>query len=579
MLSTLRWYLSHSPDLRTALRPTVRSVLTVVLVGLTATTLAWRFGVSSVTEQAENAFQGRAEALMAEIERSTTAHEHVLRGTQALFETLPNVDRAQFRKYVEALQITQNFPGIIGIGFVTSFSAAEKDARIAAIRNDGYSGYTVWPEGNRENYSAVVHIEPFEQNRELLGFDMNSDPVRRAAMQRAADSGLPAASGYVTRTGSGGEEDGIFLLYLPLYRTNAPVETVEQRRNALYGYVFTPLRASELMKGVLARQFPQAEQYMSVAIFDMTGGGTPKRFYQSESATSSSAQQPRKPRFSVEASRDLYGANWLLRFESTPAFEQSIDYSGAHTLLAAGVMATALLSILVLSIGQRQVMADEANERMSLMTRELAHRVKNTLAVVQSIATRSLSDGRNVREAREVFSKRLHALARAHTLLLNSSWSGAPLRELVRAELEAFGARAVVSGPDVQLNAGTAQTLALILHELATNAVKYGAMSNATGRVTVQWTVVGRGRDAIFRFEWKESGGPPVQEPTRRGFGQTLLRQSLAHGPDSAPKICFDPGGLRYEFSAPLVAISADSSDDLRLPDEADERADDKIAS
>ncbi|CFX51412.1 putative Sensor histidine kinase [Candidatus Filomicrobium marinum] len=552
------------------MRPTVRSVMIVAVVGLTATTLAWRFGVSSVTEQAEKVFQGRTEALMAEIERSTTAYEHMLRGTQALFETLPAVSRTQFRRYVEALRITENFPGIKGIGFAAVLTRTERDAHIAAVRGEGFPSYDLKPKEDRDIYSAVVFVEPFVQNREVLGFDMWSEPVRRAAMIRARDTGLPAASGYVTSLQTkeaNSDSSSGFLLYLPLYRENMPTGTVEERRAALRGFIYSPLRVKELMKSVVERQYPRPDRFTSIAIFDATGGADPKQLYQSENLTDGMSAARSKPRFSVEAARDLYGANWLLRFESTPEFEQSIDYSGAHTLLAAGLMATALLSFLVLSIGQRQAMADEANERMSLMTRELAHRVKNTLAVVQSIATRSLSDGRNVEEAREVFSKRLHALARAHTLLLDSSWSGAPLRELVQAELEAFGARAIVSGPDVQLSAGTAQTLALILHELATNAVKYGAMSNSTGRVSVRWNVVGRGRNAVCRFEWQESGGPPVNEPTRRGFGQTLLRQSLAHGPDSQPKITFAAEGLRYEFSAPLAAISADESDELTLPD------------
>lgn len=542
----------------------------VAVVGLTATTLAWRFGVSSVTEQAEKVFQGRTEALMAEIERSTTAYEHMLRGTQALFETLPTVSRTQFRRYVDALQITENFPGIKGIGFAAILTRTERDAHIAAVRGEGFPSYDLKPKEDRDIYSAVVFVEPFAQNRAVLGFDMWSEPVRRAAMIRARDTGLPAASGYVTdlQTNDANKDSTSgFLLYLPLYRGDMPISTVEERRAALKGFIYSPLRVKELMKSVVTRQYPRPDRFTSIAIFDATGGANPKQLYQSENLADDDDSARSKPRFSVEAARDLYGANWLLRFESTPEFEQSIDYSGAHTLLAAGLMATALLSFLVLSIGQRQAMADEANERMSLMTRELAHRVKNTLAVVQSIATRSLSDGRNVEEAREVFSKRLHALARAHTLLLDSSWSGAPLRELVHAELEAFGARAIISGPDVQLSAGTAQTLALILHELATNAVKYGAMSNATGRVSVRWNVVGRGRNAICRFEWQESGGPPVKEPTRRGFGQTLLRQSLAHGPGSQPKITFSAEGLRYEFSAPLAAISADESDELKLPE------------
>ncbi len=216
----------------------------------------------------------------------------------------------------------------------------------------------------------------------------------------------------------------------------------------------------------------------------------------------------------------------------------------------------------VAAMALRQMQLTQANAQMSLLTRELSHRVKNTLAVVQSVASRSLSDGRSVSEARNIFMKRLHALARAHTLLLDKSWQGASLRTLARQELEPFAARATIEGPEVALNASTAQTFALVLHELATNATKHGSLSVLAGRVEVTWRIERR-RDAaaMFRFRWREIGGPLVSEPTRRGFGRILLAQHIGHGGDR-PTITYHPSGLMYELATPLGSITDIVEDD-----------------
>jgi two-component sensor histidine kinase len=133
----------------------------------------------------------------------------------------------------------------------------------------------------------------------------------------------------------------------------------------------------------------------------------------------------------------------------------------------------------------------EAEERQRLLLQELAHRVKNTLAVVQGIANRSLSGDRTLAEAREVLGKRLGALAQAHSLLTAREWHGAALRAVLEAELRPYAKRAVLAGPDLDLAPKATLTLALVLHELATNAAKHGALSAAGGRVEVAWSLAG----------------------------------------------------------------------------------------
>jgi two-component sensor histidine kinase len=159
----------------------------------------------------------------------------------------------------------------------------------------------------------------------------------------------------------------------------------------------------------------------------------------------------------------------------------------------------------------------QRGEHQSLLLSELAHRVKNVLSVVQALVMRSLSEERSIPEAREVVTKRLQALARAHEFLVRADWRGASLRELVEAELAPFSSRAHVLGPDVMLDAKMVQTFAIVLHELATNAAKHGSLSTDRGSVGVSWTVTGSSTDARFRWRWGKKMAR--QSPLRRGRG------------------------------------------------------------
>jgi PAS domain S-box-containing protein len=199
-----------------------------------------------------------------------------------------------------------------------------------------------------------------------------------------------------------------------------------------------------------------------------------------------------------------------------------------------------------------------AQERQGLLLQELSHRVKNTLAVVQGIAAQSLAGGRPAAEARDVFLKRLRALANAHTLLTASEWRGASLAALVAAELEPYGGRAEVAGGDVTLSPKEALTLSLVLHELATNAAKHGALSAPEGRVEVGWEVEGEAPARILRLRWRERGGPPVPAPpARRGFGRALVEQAVAYDLKGRGRLDFRPEGVAYELEAELGAVAA----------------------
>lgn len=197
-------------------------------------------------------------------------------------------------------------------------------------------------------------------------------------------------------------------------------------------------------------------------------------------------------------------------------------------------------------------------EHQRLLVNELNHRVKNTLASVQSIASQSLRGAATPEEARRAVEARLQALARAHDVLTLQNWESASLHDIVARAVEPYGNarenRLHIRGPAVRVRPRMALSLAMALHELATNAAKYGALSNESGQVIISWSAHGAAQPAHLRLEWKESGGPPVQQPSRRGFGSRLLERSLAQELDGEVTIDFRADGVVCTISAPTTA-------------------------
>ena len=191
----------------------------------------------------------------------------------------------------------------------------------------------------------------------------------------------------------------------------------------------------------------------------------------------------------------------------------------------------------------------QAEERQQILMREVLHRTKNLLAVIQSIAVGTFRGTND--PAQEAFLSRLHALSNAHSLLTDAQGQGAMLEEIVRGQLASFAGSISINGPPVLLKPSAAQSFALVVHELATNAAKHGALSRPTGIVTVRWEIQSNAPTTKLRFFWHERGGPRVLQPTHRGFGTLLLEHAIA-GMDSAPSVDFAPAGLTYQTETPL---------------------------
>lgn len=210
----------------------------------------------------------------------------------------------------------------------------------------------------------------------------------------------------------------------------------------------------------------------------------------------------------------------------------------------------------LLAISRDITVTKELEQERALMSRELHHRLKNTLAMVQAIITQSFKGDNDLTAVRTEIGDRIGILGRAHDILLQSEWENADLIGIVAAMVELHSdlqERFIVEGPNLNLGSAAATAMALALHELATNAQKYGSLTSDTGTVHIIWTVA----DEKLTFEWREKGGPTVAAPTSTGFGSKLTGRLLASSIGVMPKVNYEEAGLQFSFVTELSSIQS----------------------
>ncbi|MCD9124245.1 sensor histidine kinase [Luteimonas fraxinea] len=199
-------------------------------------------------------------------------------------------------------------------------------------------------------------------------------------------------------------------------------------------------------------------------------------------------------------------------------------------------------------------------EHLQLLIHELNHRVKNTLSTVQSLVRQTLGNADDLDDGGLRIESRLLALSRAHDVLTRENWHSADIQDIVAGAVAPYegepGQRFKVSGPRCRVNPQRALALAMALHELATNAVKYGALSRDTGHVHISWDCTHADAGAALNFSWQESGGPPVQTPTRRGFGSRLLQRGLGHDLGGDVDLAYAPEGVVFRATTPVDMVT-----------------------
>ena len=485
--------------------------------------------------------RSRANGIANALERRANASSAYLRAGAALLATLDDVPADRFRRFVSELRLDSDYRGAEGIGWAAVVYPDEVDAFEARMSAETSSRFRIYPRlaGSQPYVVPVTYLEPdTERNRRARGYDMFSEPVRRAALLEAERSERPIASGKVVLRQDEDTDRPGFLIYMPVFEP-AP----GGRR--LKGYIYSPFSAAEFLTAAL--ELEDAGSY-SVRLYD-----------------GSVSQANLMARIDNVAARgdtatervDIADNPWLLQVTSTSGG----GLSGLSMVtIIFGLLVAGLLMLMVRLLTQ-QALEDEASlrwfeEQASIrnsLTRELNHRVKNTLANVLSIIALTRRRATKLDEFVDGLDGRIRALSATHDLLTKSDWGTTPVCAIVEAELLPYAQdndhEIDLDGPDIELAPNDALSLGLAMHELATNASKYGSLSTPGGKVAVHWELVST---SLVRIEWQESGGPRVNTERGRGFGTDLIERIVAHELKNPVELEFKPEGVRCVLTVPV---------------------------
>jgi len=347
----------------------------VLAISLVITAFGWRIADNYVEQRAMDRFRFEVSDARDRIIKRMLEYEQVLRGGIALFKSVDHpITRSEWHQYVTTLQIQNYYPGIQGIGFARMLKPDELEAHTVAIRSEGFPQYMVHPVGQRDTYSAIVFLEPFDwRNQRAFGYDMFSNPVRRAAMEEARDSGKPAVSSRVTLVQETKEDiQPGFLMYLPLYRPGMPVNTVKQRRDALVGFVYSPFRVRDLMNGILGKD----NSYLDFELYDGTNQqNADSLLYNSFVANAQSSAQE-SPRYIATGTMKLPGMIWTVHFHSRPSFDSSMSSNQPEIIAIGGIIVDILLFIVIWSLAGERRRVQQKAEAITVKLREGSKRLQ-----------------------------------------------------------------------------------------------------------------------------------------------------------------------------------------------------------
>jgi two-component system sensor histidine kinase/response regulator len=292
-------------------------------------------------------FSHECDQVKLRIEERLGAYALILRGGAALFAASENVGRREWQAYIETLHASGSVPGVQGIGFAEFIPPQQLSAHIARIRGEGFADYSVRPPGERADYSAIIYIEPFSgRNLRAFGFDMLSEPVRRAAMEQARDSGEATLSGKVELVQETGQDvQAGTLMYVPVYKNGAAAKSLAEKRAALIGWAYSPYRMNDLMGGILAHRTNPNGTAPDLEIFSGAVASAASQLF--DSATG--PKPVLDSLFRQQRTIVFNGQQWLLVF-SHPALASNLGYAPAWSALIGGLALSALLFGLMLSV-------------------------------------------------------------------------------------------------------------------------------------------------------------------------------------------------------------------------------------
>ncbi len=356
----------------------------LLLAGLITTALVALHTKSEVDVAAKREFDFVCNEIKTKILDRLSAHEQILRSGAAFYEDDDGVSREEWRRFTERQKVEQHLPGIQGIGFALLIPPQNLAQHVQEIRAQGFPDYHVWPDGKRESYSSVIYLEPFtNRNLRAFGYDMFSEPVRRAAMERARDQDAAALSEKIVLVQE--TEKNVqagTLMYVPVYRFGMPHDTIVQRRNAILGWVYSPYRMNDLMHGILGGWDLTDQKQIRLEVFDGEMVSADTLLYDSQpgetqrmgtlksvgvhgdsvSGNRQTGGLPHESRLTSQSKVVSNGRPWTLRFTRTGSLSAMTDYGKVWLVVFGGTSVSLLISGLFFVLNTRTKALQMARE-------------------------------------------------------------------------------------------------------------------------------------------------------------------------------------------------------------------------
>ncbi len=525
-----------------------RAVPAAIFLAIAAVTALSVFAIESNDRERERAeAEQYAQSIASSLDRRANTFSSYLRAGAVLFAGPRDVSPLTFRRFVDELQLGDDRRGADGIGWVEVIEAGNTARYLERMRARRPDFPSLYPAVStpRNRAAVVTYFAPDSTlNRRMLGFDMYSDEDMATAMEKSRRAVRPTASGRIDLSPKEDASTPGFAIFMPVYRTD-PASPTRERRIA--GYLFSAFDAEKFLATAVEQD---ASRPFAVRLYD---GASP------EDETGLLVATGYGEEGGERITLPLSIANRDLRLVVESRKNQTLATISMVSLIFG--LAIACLLMLVARLLTRQAREDQSRltfleEQQSIrdkLTRELNHRVKNTLANVLSILALTRRRSSSLDDFASSLEGRIRALSATHDLLTGTDWGTTPIRAVIEAELQHVDASSdqtiTIDGPEVELAPNDALSFGLAIHELATNAAKYGALSVAEGAVSVTWTLVG---DSLAKVEWVESGGPTVAEMRARGFGTELIEKIVAHELRHRVELDFRPEGVRCVIGVPV---------------------------
>lgn len=497
----------------------------------------------------ERRLEQSAEDLTNAIERRFQHHVSFVRSFAALFSLHPeDIHRETFRDFTRRLTDESTLAGLQGIGVALRTEPRERRNRETFVRRAyGRTDLSVWPTLDGTQYPIMLLEPSDERNQAALGYDMYSEPVRRAAMDRALATGWPTLTGRVElKQEIGSDKQAGFLVYAPIQPVNPRQPGTVFLPQVNVGFAFAPFRAGDFLRAATGA----LGQSLAMTIYDSTRSEETV-LYRSDLRALPGAK-------ARQTSLELAGRTWLVDVAPTADFARGRAASLVLPMALLGLIASAVFALALYHaiVARNAALAlakstrRDAGEKTMLL-HEMRHRLGNTIAKIQSIARQSARDAPDLPAFFAKFQPRLEAMAARNELLTRVSWEGASLEVVVRNELAPYldpaKIDAAIDGPEIMLSARLVLVLGLTIHELATNASKYGGLSENGRGLKISWQREGD----LVNIAWDEDAHIETTETQGTGFGSKLIHATIERelGGSFAREMTPDGIKIRIKFS------------------------------